>query len=247
MPVVTLATITRRPHMYPWVAQQVDQQRAALEAQGHEVRWLLLDNTPFGDVLKTVRAAGEVHRAPDDAAHHPDLSVGELRNAAMDRARGWLRWIDDDDWYHPQSTVWLLGAAETERKDWAAWATYYVGHARLGTFSVGFRSSAQPVNGAAIYHIDRVRDVRYDGAKKPASDVRWLKRLQLAKPMSGRILKDRRPHALIALHSTNTGNRSRSAREGARHTLAWYAKQCYPLDPTGDLEHLARLLDDRAG
>ena len=131
-------------------------------------------------------------------------SCGQLRNIAMQEARGeYFVWFDDDDWQHPERVEWLVEAIEASAVGWAGWASGYLMQLpeRRGVYLPP--RTPRVINGGSIYRTDYARKIDYD-AEPRASDARWLRRLAAYYGTSGHIIEDERLHAIWMRHPGNT-------------------------------------------
>jgi len=189
---ISLLSITNRPKHATWLRWNQQRLRTNLEAHGHDV---------------------QVHTIMDTK----NRTVGALRNAAMEHAEHeWMAWVDDDDWYRPDRFEYLFERAVVY--DESAPAFYHVpwvAHTHCHMWAIQKNATSPrlvqlPINGCAIYKTALARTIPYDEARKPASDVRWLRKLQTAYPQ-GKLLVDTSFHTLLGLHGVNYGNKTQVA------------------------------------
>lgn len=166
--------------------------------------------------------------------------LGDLRNEAIDRARGeWCLQWDDDEWYHPDRISTQLAAAPGHVAVVLRWTLMVVDSPTHG--SLAFRADAGFATPGTVLH-------RRDAARYPSlargEDSEFLDDLRRAGPV--KVLGRPASHLFVRVfHGANTWDESHFLRRLHRRPIDWpsYALARWWHHDLG--HHRACLLDDR--
>lgn len=162
---------------------------------------IINDGTPLGVAGDNIR---EISRKP-----HATITLGDLRNAGLDAAKGdWVIQWDDDDWYHPDRITQQMLAADGR----AVLLRHQIRYDAVdGMF---YTSLGMPAHAGTILHPRRPM-ARYFSERKHEDSHFW----QQWFPDAVRLANDPELYLRIS-HGTNTWGRDHIIRAPVRGRAA---------------------------